>query len=54
MQQTLGYSLVVSGVALLPLIAMVVVAAFITLGGILIILIFIGEAVRDSFDPRKS
>jgi len=28
--------------------------AFITLGGILIILIFIGEAVRDSFDPRKS
>jgi microcin C transport system permease protein len=28
--------------------------AFITLGGILIILIFIGEAVRDSFDPRKT
>ena len=28
--------------------------AFITLGGILIILIFVGEAVRDSFDPRKA
>jgi microcin C transport system permease protein len=29
-------------------------AAFATLGGILILLIFIGEAVRDSFDPRKT
>lgn len=28
--------------------------AFITLGGLLILLIFIGEAVRDSFDPRKT
>jgi microcin C transport system permease protein len=28
--------------------------AFITLAGILILLIFIGEAVRDSFDPRKT
>jgi hypothetical protein len=36
MQQTLGYSLVAFRVALLPLIAMVVVAAFITLGGVII------------------
>jgi microcin C transport system permease protein len=28
--------------------------AFITLGGILVMLIFIGEAVRDAFDPRKA
>jgi microcin C transport system permease protein len=28
--------------------------AFATLGGLLILLIFIGEAVRDSFDPRKT
>ncbi len=28
--------------------------AFATLGGILILLIFIGEAVRDAFDPRKT
>ncbi len=28
--------------------------AFIVLGGVLILLIFIGEAVRDSFDPRKT
>jgi microcin C transport system permease protein len=28
--------------------------AFITLAGILVLLIFIGEAVRDSFDPRKT
>jgi microcin C transport system permease protein len=28
--------------------------AFAVLGGILILLIFIGEAVRDSFDPRKT
>ncbi len=27
--------------------------AFVVLGGILVLLIFIGEAVRDSFDPRK-
>jgi len=30
------------------------VTAFVTLAGILILLIFIGEAVRDSFDPRKT
>jgi len=30
------------------------VTAFAVLGGILILLIFIGEAVRDSFDPRKT
>ncbi len=28
--------------------------AFIVLGGVLTLLIFIGEAVRDSFDPRKT
>jgi microcin C transport system permease protein len=28
--------------------------AFAVLGGLLILLIFVGEAVRDSFDPRKS
>ncbi|MDR3520933.1 MAG: ABC transporter permease [Acidocella sp.] len=28
--------------------------AFATLGGVLILLIFIGEAVRDAFDPRKT
>lgn len=28
--------------------------AFVVLGGLLILLIFMGEAVRDSFDPRKS
>jgi microcin C transport system permease protein len=28
--------------------------AFIVLGGLLILLIFIGEAVRDAFDPRKT
>jgi microcin C transport system permease protein len=28
--------------------------AFAVLGGVLILLIFIGEAVRDSFDPRKT
>lgn len=27
--------------------------AFVVLGGILVLLVFIGEAVRDSFDPRK-
>jgi microcin C transport system permease protein len=30
------------------------ITAFAVLGGVLILLIFIGEAVRDSFDPRKS
>ncbi len=30
------------------------ISAFIVLGGMLILLIFIGEAVRDAFDPRKS
>ncbi len=29
------------------------VTAFVVLGGILVLLIFIGEAVRDAFDPRK-
>ena len=29
------------------------VSAFVVLGGILILLIFIGEAVRDAFDPRQ-
>jgi microcin C transport system permease protein len=28
-------------------------AAFVVLGGILVLLVFIGEAVRDAFDPRK-
>ena len=27
--------------------------AFFVLGGLLTLLIFIGEAVRDAFDPRK-
>jgi len=27
--------------------------AFVVLGGILVLLVFIGEAVRDAFDPRK-
>lgn len=30
------------------------ITAFCTLGGLLILLIFIGEAVRDAFDPRKA
>ncbi len=29
------------------------ITAFVVLGGILVLLIFIGEAVRDTFDPRK-
>jgi microcin C transport system permease protein len=29
------------------------ISAFVVLGGILVLLIFIGEAVRDAFDPRK-
>ena len=29
------------------------IVAFVVLGGILVLLIFIGEAVRDAFDPRK-
>ena len=29
-------------------------SAFAALGGVLVLLIFIGEAVRDAFDPRKS
>jgi microcin C transport system permease protein len=29
------------------------ITAFIVLGGILVLLIFIGEAVRDAFDPRR-
>ena len=28
-------------------------SAFVALGGVLVLLIFIGEAVRDAFDPRK-
>jgi microcin C transport system permease protein len=30
------------------------ITAFVVLGGVLTLLIFIGEAVRDSFDPRKT
>ena len=30
------------------------ITAFIVLGGLLTLLVFIGEAVRDAFDPRKS
>jgi microcin C transport system permease protein len=29
------------------------ITAFVTLGGVLTLLIFIGEAVRDAFDPRR-
>ena len=29
------------------------ISAFVVLGGLLILLIFIGEAVRDAFDPRR-
>ena len=29
------------------------ISAFAVLGGLLILLIFIGEAVRDAFDPRR-
>ncbi len=29
------------------------ITAFVVLGGMLVLLIFIGEAVRDAFDPRK-
>ena len=29
-------------------------AAFVVLGGLLTLLVFIGEAVRDAFDPRKT
>jgi microcin C transport system permease protein len=29
------------------------IAAFVVLGGVLTLLIFVGEAVRDAFDPRK-
>ena len=29
------------------------ITAFVVLGGILVLLIFVGEAVRDAFDPRK-
>jgi len=29
------------------------ITAFVVLGGVLILLIFIGEAVRDAFDPRR-
>ncbi len=29
------------------------ITAFIVLGGILVLLVFVGEAVRDAFDPRK-
>ena len=28
--------------------------AFVVLGGLLTLLVFIGEAVRDAFDPRKA
>ena len=30
------------------------ITAFVVLGGVLTLLIFIGEAVRDAFDPRKA
>jgi microcin C transport system permease protein len=30
------------------------ITAFVVLGGTLILLIFIGEAVRDAFDPRRT
>jgi microcin C transport system permease protein len=30
------------------------ITAFVTLGGLLLLLIFIGEAVRDAFDPRRA
>jgi microcin C transport system permease protein len=29
------------------------ITAFVVLGGVLVLLIFIGEAVRDAFDPRR-
>ncbi len=29
------------------------ITAFVVLGGVLVLLIFVGEAVRDAFDPRK-
>ena len=29
------------------------ITSFVVLGGILVLLIFIGEAVRDAFDPRR-
>ena len=29
------------------------ITAFVVLGGLLTLLIFVGEAVRDAFDPRK-
>ena len=29
------------------------ITAFVVLGGVLTLLIFVGEAVRDAFDPRK-
>jgi microcin C transport system permease protein len=29
------------------------ISAFVVLGGVLTLLIFVGEAVRDAFDPRK-
>jgi microcin C transport system permease protein len=29
------------------------ITAFVVLGGVLTLLIFIGEAVRDAFDPRR-
>jgi microcin C transport system permease protein len=30
------------------------ITAFVVLGGLLTLLVFVGEAVRDAFDPRKS
>ncbi len=30
------------------------ITAFVVLGGLLMLLIFIGEAVRDAFDPRQA
>ena len=31
----------------------IAITAFVVLGGVLTLLIFIGEAVRDAFDPRR-
>jgi microcin C transport system permease protein len=30
------------------------ITAFVVLGGLLTLLVFVGEAVRDAFDPRKT
>jgi microcin C transport system permease protein len=30
------------------------ITGFVVIGGMLVLLIFIGEAIRDAFDPRKA